>query len=122
MSTNKFNLPKWLLHLEGGAVALLSIWFYSIHSGDWLLFFILILSPDLTFIAYAGGKTIGAFFYNLLHSYVGPAILLAIYWLTNDPLLLSLALIWTAHIGLDRTIGYGLKYPTDFKDTHLNRV
>jgi hypothetical protein len=29
-------------------------------------------------------------------------------------------LIWTAHIGFDRMLGYGLKYPTRFKDTHLN--
>jgi hypothetical protein len=35
---------------------------------------------------------------------------------------LQIALIWLAHIGVDRMLGYGLKYPTGFKDTHLQRV
>jgi hypothetical protein len=26
------------------------------------------------------------------------------------------------HIGMDRALGFGLKYETDFKDTHLGRV
>ena len=34
----------------------------------------------------------------------------------------QIALIWLAHIGVDRLLGYGLKYPTGFKDTHLQRV
>jgi hypothetical protein len=33
---------------------------------------------------------------------------------------LLLSLIWAAHIGLDRMLGFGLQYPTRFKDTHLN--
>ena len=35
---------------------------------------------------------------------------------------IKLGLIWLAHIGMDRAIGYGLKYPTNHKDTHLQRV
>lgn len=42
--------------------------------------------------------------------------------LRDDGLVLSLCLIWLAHIGMDRMLGYGLKYPTDFKDTHLGRL
>ena len=34
----------------------------------------------------------------------------------------KVALIWLAHIGMDRLLGYGLKYPSAFKDTHLQRV
>ncbi len=37
-------------------------------------------------------------------------------------LFVSLALVWFAHIGFDRMVGYGLKYPTDFFDTHLRRT
>jgi hypothetical protein len=39
-----------------------------------------------------------------------------------SPVVVAVALIWFAHIGMDRTVGYGLKYPTSFKDTHLQRV
>jgi len=34
----------------------------------------------------------------------------------------AISLIWIAHIGIDRVLGYGLKYPTAFKDTHLQKV
>ena len=27
-----------------------------------------------------------------------------------------------AHTGMDRAVGYGLKYPTGFSDTHLGRI
>ncbi len=37
-------------------------------------------------------------------------------------LLLALSITWVAHIGMDRTLGYGLKYQTNFKDTHLQKV
>ncbi|GCE31572.1 hypothetical protein KDA_70560 [Dictyobacter alpinus] len=60
--------------------------------------------------------------YNLIHTYVLPIALLAISLLISNPLLLLFALIWLSHIGLDRLLGFGLKYPTIFKDTHLNRV
>jgi len=60
--------------------------------------------------------------YNLAHTYVLPIAL----WLTGDllanPTLTQIALIWAAHIAFDRLLGFGLKYPTDFKDTHLNRI
>jgi hypothetical protein len=34
----------------------------------------------------------------------------------------ELALVWLVHVGADRALGYGLKYPTRFEDTHLQRV
>jgi len=40
----------------------------------------------------------------------------------SNSIIIAIGLIWTAHIGMDRMLGYGLKYPTHFKDTHLNRV
>jgi hypothetical protein len=30
--------------------------------------------------------------------------------------------IWIVRIGVDRALGYGRKYPSGFKDTHLQRV
>lgn len=62
----------------------------------------------------------GAQLYNAVHTYVGP-LLLALYSMgASHPVLLPLTLIWFAHIGMDRMLGYGLKYPTHFKDTHLS--
>ena len=43
-------------------------------------------------------------------------------WRSARRLLQALALIWIAHIGLDRALGYGLKYATGFGDTHLGRI
>jgi hypothetical protein len=58
----------------------------------------------------------------VVHTYTLPALLMALALATQWPLGVQLALIWFAHIGMDRTVGYGLKYPTEFKDSHLQRV
>ncbi len=42
--------------------------------------------------------------------------------LADERVAVQLALIWLAHVGVDRALGYGLKYETVFKDTHLQRV
>jgi len=65
---------------------------------------------------------VGAALYNFAHTLVTPAILLAIAFLAARPQLFPFVLIWTAHIGIDRLLGFGLKYPTHFKDTHLQHV
>jgi hypothetical protein len=39
-----------------------------------------------------------------------------------SPLVLSIAMIWLAHIGFDRALGYGLKYSVGFGFTHLGRI
>ncbi len=73
-------------------------------------------------LGYLAGARIGAAGYNLAHNYV-PPLLLAAYGLgAGQPFALQLAAIWLAHIGMDRLLGYGLKYPTVFQDTHLQRV
>jgi hypothetical protein len=51
-----------------------------------------------------------------------PAILLAFGLWGHQSAATSTGLIWLAHIGLDRLLGYGLKYATEFKDTHFSRV
>jgi hypothetical protein len=116
--------PRLLLRLEGAAVFAVSLFTYQGSFGGshgrWLLFALLFLLPDLSMIGYALNPRVGAIMYNAVHTYVGP-ILLAAYALgRGDPTMFHLALIWTAHIGFDRLLGYGLKYPTRFKDTHLD--
>ncbi|WP_156807283.1 DUF4260 domain-containing protein [Effusibacillus pohliae] len=83
---------------------------------------LLTLVPDIAMVAYLINPRVGAILYNLVHSYILPVGFLAAGWLTHSPLLLQVGLIWTTHIGLDRMLGFGLKYPTAFRDTHLQRV
>ena len=73
-------------------------------------------------LGYLAGKKIGAHAYNLAHTYTMPALLALVLWLSGQTSFLWLAIIWTAHIGFDRLLGYGLKYETAFKDTHLQKV
>ena len=71
-------------------------------------------------IGYVVNARLGAIAYNTVHTYVGPLLLAAYAFGLGHQRLLWPSLIWIAHIGLDRTLGFGLKYPTQFKDTHLN--
>jgi hypothetical protein len=116
------TVPTLLLRAEGLAVLLLSSWLYAAHGEGWLLFVVLFFVPDLAMLGYLRDARTGAAFYNLAHTYVAPALLLATGLLLPYPLLLAPGLIWAAHIGLDRMLGYGLKYPTAFQDTHLGRI
>ena len=78
--------------------------------------------PDLSMVGYLAGPRIGSVVYNLAHIYLWPLALIALASFTSSTLIMQLALIWSAHIGMDRMLGYGLKYPTAFKDTHLQRL
>ena len=114
--------PKLILRLEGLVlfVASLSAFLYLKQSA-WI-FAGLFLVPDLSMAAYFAGPKPGAIIYNACHATIWPS-LLAIYSVLFGELFAQvLASAWLAHIGLDRAIGYGLKYATDFKDTHLGRI
>jgi|SRR5579862_135812 len=112
--------PRPLLHLEGAVVFVISLLAYHWSHGSWLLFALLFLVPDLSMIGYAVNVRVGAVAYNAVHTYVVPLLLAAFAFRVGDQSSWKLALIWTAHIGMDRALGFGLKYPTHFKDTHLN--
>jgi hypothetical protein len=114
--------PRNLLSIEGAAVFLASIWVFFAQGNPWWLFVLLILAPDLAMLGYLLGPAIGSYVYNAVHLYVWPLALIAYTLFTGNPLTLQFALIWAAHIGMDRMLGYGLKYPSAFKDTHLQRV
>lgn len=116
------RLPRRLLHLEGLAVLVGALALYFDAGYGWLLLVVLFLAPDLSMVGYLGGPRAGALIYNIVHTYAGPIALGLVGVLGDVDLAAQLALIWLAHIGLDRMLGYGLKYPTGFKDTHLGRV
>jgi hypothetical protein len=101
---------------------LVSIFFYRQSHASWILFAVLFLSPDIFMLGYLANTSTGAALYNLVHTILAPSTLIAAAILLSKWQLLPLAMIWTAHIGLDRMLGYGLKYPKHFKDTHLQHV
>jgi hypothetical protein len=111
-----------LLRTEGLVLLIAAIVFYERINGGWGLFALLILAPDLSFAGYLLGPRIGALAYNTAHSTVGPLALAAVGIALNHRLALALALIWLAHIGFDRALGYGLKHVQGFSFTHLGRI
>ena len=117
-----FSKPGVLLRVEGATVFVLSLVFYQAVGGPWWRFLLLFLWPDLFMPGYLISVRVGTQLYNLVHNYLFPLALAGAAFYQHRPALLSFALIWTAHIGADRALGYGLKYSTFFKDTHLQRV
>lgn len=111
--------PRPLLHLEGATVFILALFAYHWSHGGWGWFALLFLAPDLSMIGYLANARVGAGVYNAIHTYAGPLALAGYAIGTNNHQVLLLGLIWIGHIGMDRMLGYGLKYPTRFKDTHL---
>ena len=110
------------LRMEGLAAAALSAILYARSGASWWLFAILWLVPDLSMMGYWAGPRWGARCYNVVHSYVLPVALAIAGFSLHHKIALSIALIWFNHIGVDRLLGYGLKYPAGFGFTHLGRL
>lgn len=113
--------PRTWLRVEGGVFFALAVGLYAHVDGSWLLFLALFLVPDVVLLGYLGGPRLGAWTYNLLHAYVGPILVLALGHLLWEGLV-GIALIWVAHIGFDRMLGYGLRLERGFGFTHLGKV
>jgi len=113
---------KILLRLEGLTLFAGMVLLYAVWGGSWWVFALLFLVPDLSFAAYLAGPQTGAVVYNTAHSYLLPVALMTVGFALPEPLILSIAMIWLAHIGIDRALGYGLKYEAGFGFTHLGRI
>jgi hypothetical protein len=113
--------PRVLLRLEGLAVLIAAVVGYRALASSWWLFALLLLTPDLSIAGYLAGPRVGAISYNVVHTYVAPA-LLAVLAAAGLPAAWPFVVIWVAHIGMDRAVGFGLKYPSGFGDTHLGAV
>jgi hypothetical protein len=113
---------RMLLRLEGFAAFATALALYANAGFSWPVFALAFLAPDLSMLAYLAGSRAGAAGYNLAHTY---ALALAVTlggFLGGLPVATAGGLIWIAHIGFDRALGYGLKYSTSFGDTHLGRI
>jgi len=117
-----FTKPGALLRLEGAASFALCLYLYRSAGAGWGIFLLLFLWPDLFMVGYLANVSLGARRYNLAHTTAFPVALAGISYARHWTVALPFALIWMSHIAFDRTLGYGLKYPTFFKDTHLQRV
>ena len=113
---------RTLLRLEGLALLAGALLLYAQAQGSWLMFAGLFLVPDLSFAGYLFGPRVGAAAYNAAHSTLGPLALAAAGITGGLQFPFTLALIWLAHVGFDRALGYGLKYASGFRDTHLGRI
>jgi Domain of unknown function (DUF4260) len=118
----KVTLPPVLLRIEGATLLALNALLYGLNEGSWLLFGLLSLVPDISMLVYLASGRVGAASYNLFHTYAAPSLLAAFSLLAESPLVISMSLVWFAYIGFDRVVGFGLKYPTAFSDTHLHRL
>jgi hypothetical protein len=121
-TTFGWSLPRIMLHSEGFAVFVAAIALYAQQGFSWWAFALLLLAPDLAMVGYLLNQRTGTIAYNIFHTYNLPITVGLLSFFFGWGLGLQLALIWFAHIGMDRTVGYGLKYSSGFKDTHLGRV
>ena len=113
---------RTLLRLEGLVLFVGMTVLYYKWEGSWLIYVLLFLVPDLSFAAYLISPRAGAIAYNAAHTYLAPVALMTLGFACEGPLVLSIAMIWLAHIGIDRALGYGLKYSRGFGYTHLGRI
>ena len=101
------------------AMVLIALWATGL---SWWMMVVIFFAPDLSFAAYALGPRIGAFCYNLLHLYGFGAVMLALGAVMGQTWLVGTGVLWLAHAGFDRMLGYGLKSATGFTDTHLGVI
>jgi hypothetical protein len=116
------GVPRIMLRIEGAALAIAAVFMFHRLGGNWWLFASLILVPDVSLLGYLGGTRLGAIAYNALHVTLGPLACAALGFLLPSFDLVQVALIWAAHVGIDRALGFGLKYNAGFGFTHLGRI
>lgn len=116
------RLPRLLLRLEGLALLAGGLVLYFDAGLGWVWLLVFVLAPDLSALGYVTGPRLGAVCYDAVHTTVAPVALGVAGVVSGWEAATQAALIWLVHIGFDRLLGYGLKYPTAFDDTHLQRV
>lgn len=116
------GVVKGTLRVEGLFVLIASVVGYWRFGAGWGAFALWFLAPDLSFLGYLVSPRVGAVAYDVAHSYIGPLIALGLVIASSPPMLLPASLIWSAHLGFDRALGYGLKYSRGFGFTHLGPI
>lgn len=114
------GLPRLLLRSEGVALLAIAAVLYGKHGQSWWFFLALLAAPDLGLLGYLVGARAGAVAYDLTHTCLPPTVLVLGGVLGGSSLAVSVALIWLTHIGMDRALGLGLRYPDRPRESHLN--
>lgn len=112
--------PRTFLRVEGLTALGLALGGYFTLGGPIWLLVVLALAPDLSMLGYLAGPKLGSLSYNIVHTYTLPLVFGAVGFWGDIRLALLVALIWIGHIGADRLFGYGLKFESGFKNTHLS--
>lgn len=99
-----------------------SIFLFAATHQPWWIFPVVLFVPDISMIGYLRNTKMGALSYNVSHSYFVPSLLVLFGWEWHHIVAIALGIIWFGHIGMDRVLGYGLKYDDSFKDTHLGHL
>lgn len=116
------SLPRLLLRLEGVALLAAAVFAYFAQGRPLWAFLVFLLAPDLSAVGYVFGPRIGSAVYNLAHITLWPLVLGVLGWRLGWSWATAAALIWLAHIGMDRMLEYGLKYPDAFRHTHFDNI
>lgn len=114
--------PVLFQRVEGGAIFLAATFVYFNQNLSLLYYVLFLFAFDAFMIGYLTNKRVGAILYNIGHSLTVPAILSIFVITTSNRFLLGLVCLWFAHIGIDRALGYGLKFSSGFKHTHLGDI
>lgn len=115
---------KFVLKLEEVAMTAISIYALSFHNLGlsawiWVLLFFMV---DLSMLGYLVNVRAGAIVYNIFHHKGFAILVISIGYFLQNEVLLASGLVLFAHASFDRIWGYGLKFKTGFKDTHLGRL
>ena len=122
LKSKRLSRTRMFLILESIVIFIGALLIYLFLSGNWIIFLVLLFAPDIFIVGYLKNSRIGSIIYNIGHIYVWSIILIIIGILIDLNLLILFSLIWIAHISMDRAMGYGLKYPSDFKHTHMQKI
>jgi hypothetical protein len=112
---------SWL-RVEGLAALAAGVAVYVAQGGPLIWLIPLVLAVDISMAGYIRGPRAGALLYNVAHNQALGLLVLGLGLATGNAAVTLLGAILVAHVGMDRLAGYGLKYPTDFRDTHLGRI
>ena len=111
--------PRLWLRLDGGVGFVASIFLFAVTHQSWWIYPVLLFVPDIFIMGYLRDTSVGAFCYNVGHSYFLPSLAVLFGWEWHHILPIAVGIIWIGHIGMDRLLGYCLKYDDNFKNTHL---
>lgn len=113
---------RLFLRVDGLVLLVVATIGFASQHRSWALFALLLFVPDIFMVGYLANPTLGAFLYNLGHSYLLPAVTTLVGLWVAAPVVTAIGAIWFAHVGLDRFLGYGLKYHDSFQHTHLGLI